>query len=447
MKSTLTTLLAAVAVATTAMSADADNRFYVENFDIAPGETKTVSIVLDNTSDYVAFQSDIYLPEGLTAANWALSARKDDHVSTTSNPGTGVTRFVAYSMSNKSFSGTSGALVTFEVTAADDLGVGNTLNGKVFSSQFTPINGKYETLAEEPFVVTIVEPVTEPANLFYIEDFEIEAGGTYRLPFNLTNENVFYWFEATLTLPEGLSFTGRLIDNEDRIVSRVYDETEYPAEGSKVINFNYSNRYAFDGNEGALVYLDIVADADFTGNATITLTDIVFYDEDDVEYPLEDASCVATLASNEVELILQNSYYNNVTLYLTKGTTQKLKVESTDAHFVLNTVLYNDVDVTDELVDGVYTTPAIESNSVLNISYTIPTAQNAPLHDSRIKAYGHNGHIVVNGCESGESIAIYDTDGILLRTQYATGRSERIEMPGDAIYVVKVENTAVKVAL
>ena len=451
MKKTMKTLLAAVAVATTAMSATADDRFYIENFDIAPGETKTVSIMLDNAGDYVAFQSDVYLPEGLTADNWTLTERKEDHSFSKSNPATGVTRIVAITLTNSSIKGNTGALVTFDVTAAEDLTVGTTLDGKVASSQFSYINGTYETLAEEAYTVTVVEAPAEPANRFYIEDFEIEAGGTYRLPMNLVNEDVFNWFTATLTLPEGLSFDGKLTYNEARVTgSKIYDDTSYPTDGSKVLNIDFLALNDFEGTEGALVYLDVVADADFTGNATITLTDIIFYGADEVEYPLEDASCVATLPaveSNEVELTMQNSYYNNVIFFLPTGTEQKIKIVDTDARFVLNTVMFNDENVTEQLVDGVYTTPALEEDAVINISYDIPTAQNAPMHNSRIKAYGHRGDVVVAGCERGESIAIYDVDGVLLRTIYATSDTMRIAMPTDAVYVVKVADAAVKVAL
>ena len=158
-------------------------------------------------------------------------------------------------------------------------------------------------------------------------------------------------------------------------------------------------------------------------------------------------STLPAIESNEVELLVQNSYYNNLTLYLTKGDTQKLKIEQTDDYFVLNTILFNGEDVTEEFVEGVYTTPAIEENSVLNISFTIPTAQNAPMQNSRIKAYGPRGDVVVAGCERGESIAVYDVDGVLLRTMYATSDTMRIAMPTDAVYVVKVADTAVKVAL
>ncbi len=41
------------------------DRFYIEDFTISSGETRTISILLENEIEYTAFQSDIYLPEGL----------------------------------------------------------------------------------------------------------------------------------------------------------------------------------------------------------------------------------------------------------------------------------------------------------------------------------------------------------------------------------------------
>ena len=109
--------------------------------------------------------------------------------------------------------------------------------------------------------------------------------------------------------------------------------------------------------------------------------------------------------------------------------------------------MFNEENVTEEVVDGIYTTPALMEDAVLNISFSIPTAEDTPSVNSRIKAYGYRGDVVVTGCERGESIAVYDVDGVLLRTMYATSDTLRIAMPTDAVYVVKVADAAVKVAL
>ena len=67
-------LFAAMVVA---LGAAATDRFHIEEFTISPGETRTVSILLDNEAEYTAFQSDLYLSKGLTATNFALTERKN----------------------------------------------------------------------------------------------------------------------------------------------------------------------------------------------------------------------------------------------------------------------------------------------------------------------------------------------------------------------------------
>lgn len=156
---------------------------------------------------------------------------------------------------------------------------------------------------------------------------------------------------------------------------------------------------------------------------------------------------ILSIESKRVKLTLQNSYYNNVIFFLTPGTEQQIQIIDTDSRFVLNAVTFNGENVTDQLVDGFYTTPAIEKDAVLNISYQIPTAQNAPINNSHIKAYGYRGDVIVTGCEKGDNIAIYNVDGVLLRTIFATSNTMRITMPTDEIYVVRIADVAIKVAL
>ena len=104
-----------------ALGATATDRFYIEDFTISQGETRTVSILLDNEAEYTAFQSDLYLPEGLTAANFALTDRKNaNHTLTATVLPDGGIRLLSYSLNLKTYSGNSGALVTFDVTVSED---------------------------------------------------------------------------------------------------------------------------------------------------------------------------------------------------------------------------------------------------------------------------------------------------------------------------------------
>ena len=109
------------------LCAAATDRFYIEDFTIAPGETQTVSIMLDNETTYTAFQTDIYMPAGLTIEMedgdyiFDLTERKSrDHLIASQPQADGAIRVISYSNRINSFSGNSGALVTFNVSAATD---------------------------------------------------------------------------------------------------------------------------------------------------------------------------------------------------------------------------------------------------------------------------------------------------------------------------------------
>jgi len=110
-----------------ALWCDATDRFYIEDFSIYPGETRTISILLDNEIEYTAFQSDRYLPEGLSVEMdgdyyvFNLSDRKArSHILSTAIQNDGAIRLLCYSSSVSPFKGSSGALVYMNVIASND---------------------------------------------------------------------------------------------------------------------------------------------------------------------------------------------------------------------------------------------------------------------------------------------------------------------------------------
>lgn len=106
-----------------AKSISATDRFYIEDFAISPGETCTVSILLDNEVPYTAFQSDMYLPGGLSTDEESFAATErmhSNHTFTVSEFPGGAYRLMSYSVKLKTFSSNSGPLVTFDVTASNE---------------------------------------------------------------------------------------------------------------------------------------------------------------------------------------------------------------------------------------------------------------------------------------------------------------------------------------
>ena len=142
------------------LCAAATDRFYIEDFTIAPGETKTVSILLENEATYTAFQTDIYMPAGLTVEMedgdyiFDLTDRKSrNHMIASQPQADGAIRVISYSNSINPFSGNSGALVTFNVSAATDFTGPATI--ALRNTLFTTTAGMEIQLDNEDCIVTV----------------------------------------------------------------------------------------------------------------------------------------------------------------------------------------------------------------------------------------------------------------------------------------------------
>ena len=121
----------------------AQDRFYIEDFTINPGETMEVEILLDNVTTFSAIQADIFLPEGLSIEKedgeyiFDLTSRKArNHTASSALLSNGAIRLLIASQTSRTFSGNSGALVTFQLTASSDFkGPKNIIMNNVIASE------------------------------------------------------------------------------------------------------------------------------------------------------------------------------------------------------------------------------------------------------------------------------------------------------------------------
>lgn len=137
----------------------ATNRFFIEDFEISPGESLTVNILLDNDVEFTAFQADIYLPDGLTIEQddgdfiFDLTPRKArDHNIASHLQSDGSIRIMSYSPGINPYSGNSGALVSFNVTAATDFNEPESIQLK--NILFTTTAGNELSFSDETTSVT-----------------------------------------------------------------------------------------------------------------------------------------------------------------------------------------------------------------------------------------------------------------------------------------------------
>ena len=146
-------LFFAIAIAVIAVSMSARDRLYINDFSIAPGESKTISVLLTNDTTYCALQNDIILPAGLTIDLdddeyiVDLTSRKaPDHVVSTNLLSDGSIRVFVTSLNSRPFNGNSGAILTIDVTAAQSFVNGSiTLHNSVLVEE----NGTRHRLADE----------------------------------------------------------------------------------------------------------------------------------------------------------------------------------------------------------------------------------------------------------------------------------------------------------
>lgn len=96
------------------------------------GSTKEISISMNNSKQYAAFQFDLVLPQGVGVASGnvdglavSLTDRKADHVLRAAKVSANTYRLLGYSLTNAAFSGTEGALAQVTLSAAPSLPAGS----------------------------------------------------------------------------------------------------------------------------------------------------------------------------------------------------------------------------------------------------------------------------------------------------------------------------------
>lgn len=114
----------------------------------------------------------------------------------------------------------------------------------------------------------------------------------------------------------------------------------------------------------------------------------------------------------------------------------------------VNSVSFNGVDVTDELVNGYYTTPEITAESTLSVTYeTNVTGISSTTINNDVKVIGFNGEIIISQIEEPSDVQIYSVDGKIIDSRSSAFGSVTIQVPEEQLYLVKVGSRTYKVAL
>ena len=278
--------------------AQGNNRLYIEDFDLAPGETKTLDIILENEDPVSSLQFDIYFPDGLTYVEGSLERNtsrltRSSHsiVAAKQGDGKGYYRMGILStsseMANSSVKGNNGTLLRIKVTADNDYkGSFIYMDGIIGSNGTVPTPVRLDMPSLKVKANVHVGDLSNNLSKVQIRPLTLET-----IDFSLDNIIDIVGLQAVVTLPEGINLAedadGEYITYSDRLSGNVVASVNLiPGETNKyqlIISSLTSDK--FIGSEGTLFGLNIMANKSFK-SGDIVVSDVIVSSAPGVAYEL-----------------------------------------------------------------------------------------------------------------------------------------------------------------
>lgn len=267
----------------------AKDAFYIQPFNIVSGDTKTISLNLDNENVFRGFQTDIVLPEGLSIvknANNSLAISLTNRASafglSSNEVGDRTLRLLGYSAQYETISGYNGALVNIQVKASSDFKGGYVqLKNTIFSNE----NNQDVSMDDSQVLVQ-----TKEQNLISVADGELTAGKGKAFALELTNESSLTACQFDVVVPNGLSLdlakcsvTGRC-SSSHQLTSKDLGNGRY-----RFVCMSMDNT-TFVGHSGTILNLWVNAEASARDHKKVKIENVVFSDAKAQTYRLEPIS-------------------------------------------------------------------------------------------------------------------------------------------------------------
>ena len=294
--------------------AQGNNKLYIEDFDIAPGETKTLDIILENEDPVSSLQFDITFPTGLSYVENSLE-RVTSRITRTSHSIVAAKQptdeqgksvycmgilSTSSEMANSAVKLNEGALLRIKVKADIDY--------KGSSINITDIIGSNGTVS--PSVRLDMDACEVNAGV-HVGDLKNEQTDVVVRPlefatvdFALDNIIDIVGLQAVVTLPEGINLAedkdGEYITYSNRLSGNVVASISLlPGETNKyqlLISSLTSDK--FEGSEGTLFGLNIMANKSFK-SGDIKVSDIKVSSVYGVSYDLSNELSVSVASVDD----------------------------------------------------------------------------------------------------------------------------------------------------
>ena len=151
--------------------------------------------------------------------------------------------------------------------------------------------------------------------------------------------------------------------------------------------------------------------------------------------------------SNPISLTIMDATAGSTKIRVKKGDNYTLAFLP-EKDWKLNSVTFNDEDVTSQLDDqGYFTTPSITTDAVLRVVYEQLNTQVAGINYQDVSMKAIKGGVRIDNANDGSICQVYTTDGKLVNTAIISGNSITISIPEGQVYIVKVGGKTLKAAL
>lgn len=300
-------------------------------------------------------------------------------------------------------------------------------------------------------------------NKFFIEDFSIEAGETKEIEICLTNDVAFTGFQADIFLPEGLTFLEEdgeyIFDLSGRKHRSHTISAAKQADGSiRLLSYSTTSK-EYSGNEGALVYCQIVASGDFKGTHEIVFENVKFAQSTGVEIMFESTKTKVTGRAAETKV--SSVLFDVTQMNLLVGETYSIKatIKPADATNAVLSWTSSNENVATVSADGLVTAMAA-GNAIItatttdgsNLSASCELVVSEPtsvanMLASDVKVYGYNGLVIVSGATVGNLIKVFNVDGKLIKVVNVDSDVTILSLPNEQVYIIKYNNRSFKIGI
>ena len=384
---------------------NAQNNFYIEDFSIEAGETKVVSIILDNQDALTGFEADLYLPEGLildrsvinservqnNAPFYSTNIKKDEY-------GVSFIKLACMSFYQEAFKGNTGALVDLTITATDTFSGTHEICLK--NIIFTDANANEYALDSTTAIVSCkVVPTLAESITLDMTTVSLRATETIMLVATILPETT-----ANKSVTWNSSNESVAIVDENGVVTAI-------AVGEATITTTTTDGSNLSASCKVTVVPTLVVSIEVTPNSVEA--------EENSEVQLS------------VNILAENATYKSV-----EWSSSNDAIASVNANGLVKIRMEGNVVITATTTDGTN----LSATCSINVYSGIDGVNG---NDVIVATIGDN--IVVKNAPLGSNVIVYAADGCILASEIATDGDVVVKAPVKGVYIVAIDGKSFKV--